>query len=268
MVSRGQELWAIDGYPTLLLYGYLTPWRAFIPGMAPGSDVAALNANLDALGYGKGLSGGSYSAATEAAVKRLQAAHHMQQTGQLPLGSVVFQPGAVQVTTVNPTPGDSVSAGQAVLQVTTTQRQVQVALDASEQSDVAVGDKVSIVMPNNSTTPGVVTYVSNVATTSSSSGTPTVNVYVKPTEPAATGTLDDLSVNVWITTAEAPNALVVPVDALVATSSGGYALETVGPKGVRRLIPVSVGLFDDANEMVQVSGTGLRAGLEVVVPQL
>jgi hypothetical protein len=201
-------------------------------------------------------------------VKRLQAAHGLAQTGQLPLGSIVFQPEAVQVTTVNPTPGETVAAGQAVLQVTTTERQVQVALDAAEQSDVKVGDKVSIVMPDNSTTPGVVTYVSNVASTSSSSSTPTVNVYVAPTDPAATGTLDDLSVNVWITTAEAPNAFVVPVDALVATSSGGYALEAVGAKGVHHLVPVSVGLFDDADEMVQISGAGVHTGLKVVVPQL
>jgi hypothetical protein len=60
----------------------------------------------------------------------------------------------------------------------------------------------------------------------------------------------------------------VPVDALIATTSGGYAVEVTGPGGTRRLVPVSLGLFDDAAGTVQVSGTGLAAGLEVVVPAL
>ncbi len=274
VISQGQGLWAINGQPTPLLYGDITPWRAFMPGMPPGPDVAALNMDLDALGYGKELKGDSFTSATESAVTKLQAAEGTARTGQLPLGSVIFQPGAVQVTTVNPTVGQTVSAGQVVLQVTTTKRQVQVPLDATQQSDIKVGDKVSIVMPDNATTPGIVSYVSNVATTpssgtsSSGSSTPTVEVNITPTVPAATGTLDDLSVNVWITTAVAPDAYVVPVDALVAMSNGGYALEAAGATGTHYLVPVAVGLFDDANEMVQVSGAGVRAGLKVVVPQL
>ena len=268
VISQGQELWGINEEPTLLLYGNLTPWRAFLPGMPSGPDVAVLNTDLDALGLGEGLKGERFTPATEAAVKKLQSTNGMAETGQLPLGSVIFEPGAVRVTTVNFNAGQTVSAGQAVLQVTTTKRQVQVALDATEQSDVKVGDRVSIVMPDNSTTPGVVSYVSNVATTPSNGGNPTVEVNVTPANPAATGTLDDLSVNVWITTATAPNAYVVPVDALVATSSGAYAIETAGARGVRHLVPVSLGLFDDADSLVQVSGAGVHAGLRVVVPQL
>ena len=268
VISQGQELWGINEEPTLLLYGNLTPWRAFLPGMPSGPDVAVLNTDLDALGLGEGLKGERFTPATEAAVKKLQSTNGMAETGQLPLGSVIFEPGAVRVTTVNFNAGQTVSAGQAVLQVTTTKRQVQVALDATEQSDVKVGDRVSIVMPDNSTTPGVVSYVSNVATTPSNGGNPTVEVNVTPANPAATGTLDDLSVNVWITTATAPNAYVVPVDALVGTSSGAYAIETAGARGVRHLVPVSLGLFDDADSLVQVSGAGVHAGLRVVVPQL
>ena len=37
------------------------------------------------------------------------------------------------------------------------------ALDASQQTDVAVGDKVTIILPNNHTTPGVVSLVGAVA---------------------------------------------------------------------------------------------------------
>src|SRR5207244_1533706 len=51
VVRRGQSLYAIDGLPVVLLYGSTTAWRAFVPGMSSGRDVAALNANLRALGY-------------------------------------------------------------------------------------------------------------------------------------------------------------------------------------------------------------------------
>ena len=91
VIARGQSLLALSGHPTVLLYGAIVPSRAFMLGMSPGSDVAALNANLDALGYGSGLSGETFSAATEAAIRAFQSAHGMATTGELPLGSVVFK---------------------------------------------------------------------------------------------------------------------------------------------------------------------------------
>jgi hypothetical protein len=58
------------------------------------------------------------------------------------------------------------------------------------------------------------------------------------------------------------------VDALVSLAGGGYALEVVKPGGTHALVPVSLGLFDDAGGTVQVSGTGLQNGQRVVVPAL
>jgi hypothetical protein len=58
----------------------------------------------------------------------------------------------------------------------------------------------------------------------------------------------------------------VPVDALLALASGGYAVEEVGAGGARHLVGVQLGLFDDARGFVQVSGTGLIVGQTVVVP--
>jgi hypothetical protein len=65
-----------------------------------------------------------------------------------------------------------------------------------------------------------------------------------------------------------PDALVVPVTALLARSNGGYSVEVVGAgSGAgNHLVPVSLGLFDDADGLVQVTGPGLAAGEEVVVP--
>jgi hypothetical protein len=222
---------------------------------------------------------------------RLQAALGVTQNGTLALGQVVFEPSAVRVTSVSAQLGGSTQAGQTVLQGTSTTRQVQVALSASEQTTMAVGDKVSITLPNNRTTPGVVSSVGAVATCPPSSGsggsgsssaapgtdacssgssgsstTPTIAVGVTPSHPAATGGWDQAPVQVGITTATVPNALVVPVTALLARSGGGYAVEVVGAGAGNHLVPVSLGLFDDAEGLVQVTASGLAAGQKVVVP--
>jgi hypothetical protein len=73
-------------------------------------------------------------------------------------------------------------------------------------------------------------------------------------------------VQVGITTATVRGALVVPVTALLARSGAGYAVEVVGARGTNHLVPVSLGLFDDADGLVQVTASRLAAGQKVVVP--
>jgi membrane fusion protein, multidrug efflux system len=58
--------------------------------------------------------------------------------------------------------------------------------------------------------------------------------------------------------------LAVPVTALLALASGGYAVEVPEGEGTR-LVAVEVGLAADG--WVGVSGDGLRTGTTVVVPK-
>ena len=275
IVSRNGVLYEISGEPVVLLFGPVAAWRAFAPGMTPGRDVAELNRNLQALGFGAAR-GNAFTASTAAAVERFQAAHGLPQTGRLLLGSVVFARSAARVTGVTPTVGATVQPGP-VLTTTSTARQVTIALDAGQQSEVAVGDPVSITLPDSSTTPGRVTYVGTVATMPSSSdqggaggsggsSPPTIEVDITPIHPAATGRLDQAPVSVSITTGSVRDALVVPVNALLALASGGYAVEVVAADGVHHLVGVATGLFDDADGLVQVTGSRLAAGQRVVVP--
>lgn len=269
VIDRNRPLYAIASQPTILLYGPVVASRAFVTGMSPGPDVAELNANLQELGYGSGLSGADFTAATAAAIRAFQSAHGLAQTGALLLGSVVFEPGPVRVTSVTPTVGMGASPGPA-LTVSSTARQVTVKLDASEQAEVKQGDRVTITLPDNQTTPGRVSYVASVAVAPASEhgeeSTPTIEVDITPTEPQATGHLDQAPVQVSITTASAENVLVVPVTALLALAGGGYAVEEVQARGVHRLLAVTLGLFDDEAGDVQVSGPELAAGQRVVVP--
>jgi len=214
-------------------------------------------------------------------VERLQAALGVTQTGTLALGQAVFFPTAARVTSTSAILGAPAQSGATVLDATSSARQVSIDLDASQESEVTAGDKVLITLPNNQTTPGMISSVGTVATTttsggdgssgsggssSSGSGSPTVTVLVTPTDPSATGSWDEAPVDVTVTTANIPNAVVVPVTALVALASGGYAVEVVDTAGVHRLVAVSLGLFDDADGLVQVTSSGLSAGERVVVP--
>jgi hypothetical protein len=199
-------------------------------------------------------------------------------TRELPLGSVVFERGPVRVTSVTPELGAAVTPGP-VLGVTSTRPQVTIALSAAEQSSVKVGDQVSITLPNEQTTPGVISSVGTVAKAPASKeggsggggpengeeGGPTIEVDVTPSEPRALGHLDEAPVSVSITTSSVPNALAVPVDALLALAGGGYALE-VAEGNAHHLEAVTLGLFDDAEGLVQVNGQSVHAGQRVVVP--
>lgn len=275
LVSQGQVLYQVNGQPVVLLYGSIPAYRTLSSGLT-GADVEALNYDLVAMGeYADGETkpkSDIYDSATVYGVKKLQASLGVTQTGTLAVGQAVFLPTAALITSLTATLGGPAQAGATLLGATSSARQVSIALDASQQSEVAVGDKVVITLPNNQNTPGVIASVGTVATAASASSSdsgssnPTITVLVNPTDPAATGSWDQAPVNVTITTASVSNALVVPVNALVSLSGGGYSVEVVGAKGVHHLVPVSLGLFDDADGLVQVTSSGLVAGQHVVVP--
>jgi hypothetical protein len=276
VISQGQILYEVDGAPVVLLYGSTPAYRTLAEGSSAtavtGADVAELNDDLVALGYvttaDLGSGGSDFSSWTKVGVEALQKALGVTQNGTLSLGQVVFLPTAARITALGADTivGGQAQPGSAVLSATSTTRVVTLALDATEQSQVAVGDRVSISLPDNQTTPGVISSVGTVATTPSGGGNPTVTVLVTPTDPTATGSIDEAPVVVSITTASVNDALVVPVDSLLALASGGYAIEVVSARRVHSLVPVTLGLFDDADGLVQVSGSAVHAGQRIVVP--
>jgi Putative peptidoglycan binding domain len=274
VITQGQSLYKVDGRPIVLLYGSTPAYRSLSKGMS-GDDIRQLNADLVALGYATSSeldpTSDEFGAATKSALKKLEADLGLSKTGTVSLGQAVFLPGAVRIKAVLATLGSPAAPGSPILQATSTRRRVTIALDTALQSQVKVGDGVTITLPDNSTTPGVVCSVGRVATSSSSgssdsNSSPTVDVTVRPLRPAVTGRLDQAPVTVSITTASVRNALVVPVNALLALAGGGYAVEELAPAGVHKLVPVELGLFDDAEGLVQVSGIGLHAGQRIVVP--
>jgi hypothetical protein len=265
VIRQGQVLYRVNnGTPVVLLYGRVPAWRALSEGVH-GADVRQLNRALVALGCATRAqldpASKYFTAETAYALGKLQARLGLARTGTLPLGQAVFLPSAIRVTTVPASLG--APAAGTVLAATSARHVVTIALDAAQQSQVKAGDKVMITLPTGRVTPGVVSTVGKVATSGSN---PTITVIVTLKHPKAAGALDQAPVTVSITTAAVKNALVVPVGALLARAAGGYAVEEVGPGGRHHLVPVRLGLFDDAAGLVQVSGPGLAAGQRVVVP--
>jgi Putative peptidoglycan binding domain len=297
IIKEDQPVYSVSNEPVPLLYGSIAAYRAFYVGMSDGADVGQLTHDLVALGYGGGLTQSNhYSSATAAAVERWQNALGVPTTGDILLGQVVFEPGAIRVTSVTPSVGASVggggsggtSGGGTVLTATSTTPTVTVDLDVTQEYLVKPGDAVSIVLPDGVTTVGGrVETVGNVAVCpaggstgtgtggssadqspcesagSGNSSTPTVTLTITLDSTPPGATLDQAPVNVNITTQTAANVLAVPVNALLALEGGGFGVEVV-TGNMSRLVGVSTGLYD--NTLVQVSGSGITVGTRVQVP--
>ena len=283
-IRRGHVLYRVSGTPVMLLYGRSPAYRSLAQGMS-GQDVRQLNTGLVGLGYATAAalgpkSGWNYfSGETAYALERLQLHLGLAVTGTLPLGEVVFLPGPAQVNALGTgvVPGAPATAGSVVLTATSVTPVVTIDLDASLQGEVTAGDKVAVTLPDGAVTPGAITQVSNVATSSSSPGSgngnssgngsgsgATITVLVTLTHPKAARHLNQAPVEVTITTGSASNVLTVPVNALLAQPGGRYAVEVTGPGG-HHLVQVTPGVFDDAAGRVQVTGN-LTPGQQVVVP--
>lgn len=271
-VAPGGTLYTLDGtLPVVLMAGSTPAWRELRPGVTDGSDVAELEANLQALGFGSAdlTVDDHWDDATTAAVEAWQQSLGVAQTGVVPLGQVVFEPVALRVTATTADLGSTVQPGEAVLQATSTVPAITVALDPALQTHVKDGDPVTVTLPDGSTTPGTVSDVGTVATAPAGGGsgpapTPTISVTVALDDPSAAGGLDQAPVTVDITTATASDVLAVPVNALVALLEGGYAVQ-VDDNGQLHYVGVKLGLF--ANGWVEVTGSDLAAGQKVVVTQ-
>jgi hypothetical protein len=287
VIRRGRALYEVDGTPVTLFYGSRPEWRTLSWGVTPGPDVAQLDRNLIALGYGKYLTvSDRFTGATAYAVELWQQAAGRTVTGAVPLGQVDYAPGPVRVTSITPALGTQPQPGAAVLTGTSTLPVVTAQVPVTQEHLVKAGDQVTVTLPDGvTTTPGTVTQVSAVATSgqggqgqngqppgnSGASQPETVTMTVRLAHLQATGNLDQAPVTVNIVSAQAHDVLAVPVSALVALASGGYAVQVVkteataaGPRSAATLVPVTTGLFSDT--LVQVTGPGLAPGQQVEVP--
>jgi peptidoglycan hydrolase-like protein with peptidoglycan-binding domain len=260
-VRRGGVMYAVDGRPVVLFYAAAPFYRTLKPG-DEGADVAALEANLAALGHRGFTADDSYTGATADAVRAWQESLGLPETGTAELGRVVVAPDAVRIGEVKAHLGDN--AAGPILQWTGSTRLVTVRLDVTEQRLAAVGAAASVNLPDDTVVDGQIATVGAVATATVQDNQTkvTVDVTVTVADQARLAAFDTAPVTVTLVSQRRDNVLTVPVSALVALAEGGYGLQLVSG-GATRTVAVKTGLF--ASGRVEVTGPDLAEGLTVGV---
>lgn len=273
MVRRGGALYWVDSEPVLLMYGSTPAYRSLKQDVADGPDVEQLEANLAALGFYPGVVDEEFTSTTADAVRDWQEVLGLDETGRVELGRVVFLPGPRRIGARKTAVGQALAEAAEVLDTTSTRRVVKVELDVAKQSLARRGERVRVTLPGGNSVRGRIARVGQVAHAKSGSdggGEPgggsgdeelVIDVSVVLRSARGLGRFDQAPVSVALASERRRNALVVPVEALLARRGGGYALELARS---HRLVPVRTGLFADG--LVAVSGSGIDAGTRVAVP--
>jgi len=260
IITRGKPLYKVNNTPVTLMYGPIPLYRPLKKGVK-GPDVEELERNLKALGYGDGLSvDQTFTAATATAVKNWQDDHNLDKSGSIDASQVVFESGSVRVSAVTLEKGGKIGGGAAAMTVTDISPIVHVDLDVAKQDLVHKGGKVDVEMPNGDIAKGTITSVGTVAKAGKENATIGVNVALAK---KAIGRVDQAPVTVDLVSQRARNVLSVPIEALLGLREGGFGVQVVEGTSTR-IVPVTVGTY--GTSQVEISGTGLRAGMRVGVP--
>jgi peptidoglycan hydrolase-like protein with peptidoglycan-binding domain len=269
VIARGQAVYELDGKPVRLFYGARPAWRAFVPGMTNGPDVAQLERNLVQLGHGAGVTvDQKFDSATRQAIRRWQISTGLPVTGTIALGQIVFVPTAIRVAEQSIHLGEQVGPGALVEQGTSSQRAITAQLPTRQLPNTKAGDATVIRLPDGATRAGHIAEIGPATTPAENpSGGP-----VQTTAPVTiladgdlSGFVDQAQVQVAITVQIHRNVLAVPIPALNALPGGAYEVLVVDGSAVRH-VPVSTGLFDETAGLAEVSGEGLTSGQKVRVP--
>lgn len=269
ILDRGTVCYRQNEIPVPVFIGDIPLYRPLDTNGLTGADVLMVAANLSA--------GGFYDAAVPTepakavwshrltrAVKKWQKAIGAPVTGIVTPGDVVVLPAAARVNATVGTLGGS--AGGDILSITGVNKAVSVPVKAVDSPKFAVGTAVTAVLPDGQEIPATVTAISTVAQSpeddSGAGGgmatVPTITVTVVPDAQEDVALFDYAEVFIRAVTASREGVLIAPVEALLALSEGGYALEQ--PDGT--LVPVTLGMF--AGALVEVSGEEVSEGLTVV----
>jgi hypothetical protein len=244
-------------------------------GVSDGVDVKLFESALNALGFNADatmtIDDHFDSATATAAAAWLASAGFTADPASLvmPAGSFVVVPAGLSVGTALVGDGTVLDGDTVVLSLTAPSRQVTTTAPIGDAT-FALGATIDVEFPDTSVQPGTVINVGNVATNTGTPGdTPSVPITIGvDTIPTTVDSFVEIPVTLRAVSANVPNAIVVPVSALVALKEGGYAVQEVtgtNPDGTNqtKLVGVKPGLF--SNGFVQVEGD-LKANTDVVVP--
>jgi hypothetical protein len=136
-------------------------------------------------------------------------------------------------------------------------------LDLNRQDLVSEGGAAIIVLPDDTETPGTITSISNVAVVDPQTGRQTIEMTIAFDNSEAGATFEQAAVDIEVVSEEVLDALLAPVEAVLALAEGGYAVEVV-EGDTTRLVAVELGKFADG--LVAISGEVTEGDL-VAVPR-
>lgn len=269
LIDRGEPAARVDDLPVVTLLGSVPLYRPLTPGVR-GRDVRQLKKNLAALGYGTTDSSDTYTTATASAVRAWQEDLGLARTGEVTASWVTVLRHPVRVAARRAQPG--MTATGEILQTTETDRLVTASLEVAKRDLAVIGRTVGIQLPGGATASGRISSVGSPEVPNAEPGQQvdlnqaTIPVTIRVTSPGDLAGLEIAPVVVRIVAEERGGVLAVPVHALLALRSGGYAVEVLDG-AVTRMVPVTTGMFADGVVEVSVSdGGSLEAGDRVVVP--
>ena len=262
-IGRGRALYRLDNQPVVLLYGTLPAYRTLAPGVE-GSDVLQFERNLWALGYRGFTVDDEYTSATADAVEDWQDDLGLSETGTVVPGRIVYASAAVRVDSLTAENGAAVQPGTELLKYAGTRLVATVVLEMDSQRLARTGAAVQVEFPDGKKVNGKITKVATTvqAGQGDQPDTTVLDVTIGFTGAVPRG-FDQASVTAYLIASQRPDVLTVPVAALLALAEGGYGVQVV-EGGASRIVPVETGLFADGQ--VEITGSGLRAGLTVGMP--
>lgn len=267
VLHAGEALYRADQQPVILMTGAMPAWRDFEPGMDPGDDVTQLQQNLGALGYLDGEADGRYGWSTREAVYDWKKDVGLAPDYSLSKGSIIFASGSIRIDSIEPSIGSPVAPGTKLFGITSPIKMVTADVPIKNAEIAVAGTPVTIDLPSGTSTTGTIASVGNpTERTQDNKKSVVLPMSVALSDQDALGKLTKISVTVHFENVVREDVLSVSVDALVPIAEGKFALElprkTADAK--RKLLPVELGTF--AADRVEVSGKGIKAGLEVTVP--
>lgn len=248
-LDRGGVVVEIDGEPVFLFLGARPAWRAFTEGMDDGVDVGQLEQNLVALGFGADLAvDDEFDFDTGEAIQDWREAVGLPDAESLEPGRIVFLPEPGRVGSRQVEVGEMVAPGSPILEITGFDQQVVVDLDPDDLGLVAMGKSVVVILPDDRRVVGQVSSVGRVVEPAGPEpdAPGVIEVLIELAERIPD--LDQAPVDVEVESDRARGVLAVPVEALIALSDGGYAVEKVDGT----LVGVETGEF--AGGLVGIDG--------------
>lgn len=249
----------VDERPVVLLAGVIPMYRDLGPG-DEGLDVEQLERGLADLGYDGFTVDREFTWYTAEAVRRWQGDLDVEKTGEVGADAVVFVAAGGRVDRLHVAVGDTVSAGDAVLDLSGPEVFASLEIEVGDLDLVATGTEVRVLPTGGSPVAGTVVRREVVEADAEAEGEeadPVARIEVALAEPVPEEQIG-APVSVEVVVERREDVLLVPVSALLALSEGGFGLQLVGQNAI---VAVETGLF--AEGMVEVTGAGLTEGTAV-----